>query len=316
MDRADIVIVGAGHGGAQCAIALRQNGFAGTIMVVGREPEYPYERPPLSKDYFAREKAFERLLIRPPAFWAEKDVNFLLGTEVTVVDPAGKQLTLSDGRSLGYGKLIWATGGDPRRLTCAGADLAGVHADAASLAEIGRIDAAVPADADRRQRPQRIVIGAEIAGPERADPRGARLFQQVATKAKQGNLVGQAEIADIAALSPFDRRIFGPGQPFAVQMELHFMPATDDGRDDGLEKGGAVDQRRQGIEEEDALEAMAVHQVHLPADAESTGRRLAPDRLAPILLKTDAALVQRGGQFGVDGDEQRSHDQSDPEWGR
>ncbi|WHO41223.1 FAD-dependent oxidoreductase [Sphingobium sp. AP49] len=128
MDQADIVIVGAGHGGAQCAIALRQNGFAGTIMVVGREPEYPYERPPLSKDYFAREKAFERLLIRPPTFWAEKDVNFLLGTEVTAVDPADKQLTLSDGRSLGYGKLVWATGGDPRRLSCAGADLAGVHA--------------------------------------------------------------------------------------------------------------------------------------------------------------------------------------------
>lgn len=128
MERADVVIVGAGHGGAQCAIALRQIGFAGTIMVVGREPEYPYERPPLSKEYFAREKAFERLLIRPPAFWAEKDVNFLLCTEVTAVDPAGKQLTLSDGRSLGYGKLVWATGGDPRRLTCAGADLAGVHA--------------------------------------------------------------------------------------------------------------------------------------------------------------------------------------------
>ncbi|WP_256215249.1 NAD(P)/FAD-dependent oxidoreductase [Sphingobium sp. AP50] len=126
--RADVVIVGAGHGGAQCAIALRQNGFAGTVTVVGREPEFPYERPPLSKDYFAREKAFERLHIRPPAFWAEKDIDFLLGTQVDAVDPATKQLALSDGRSLGYGNLVWATGGDPRRLTCAGADLAGVHA--------------------------------------------------------------------------------------------------------------------------------------------------------------------------------------------
>jgi 3-phenylpropionate/trans-cinnamate dioxygenase ferredoxin reductase subunit len=125
---ADVVIVGAGHGGAQCAIALRQNGFTGTVTVVGREPEYPYERPPLSKDYFAREKAFERLHIRPPAFWADKDIDFLLGTEVEAVDPATRQLALSDGRSLGYGKLVWATGGDPRRLTCTGADLAGVHA--------------------------------------------------------------------------------------------------------------------------------------------------------------------------------------------
>ena len=162
MDRADIVIVGAGHGGAQCAIALRQNDFAGTIMVVGREPEYPYERPPLSKDYFAREKAFERLLIRPPAFWAEKDVNFLLGTEVTAVDPAGKQLTLSDGRSLGYGKLIWATGGDPRRLSCAGADLAGVHA-VRTRADCDALMAEI--DAGKREI---VVIGGGYIGLEAA----------------------------------------------------------------------------------------------------------------------------------------------------
>lgn len=62
----DVVIVGAGHGGAQCAIALRQNGFQGTVTVIGREPEYPYERPPLSKEYFAREETFNRLHIRPP----------------------------------------------------------------------------------------------------------------------------------------------------------------------------------------------------------------------------------------------------------
>jgi len=128
MEQADVVIVGAGHGGAQCAIALRQNGFEGTIAVIGREPEYPYERPPLSKEYFAREKTFDRLYIRPPTFWAEKGVEFRLSTEVTDVDPVAKQLTLSDGSTLGYGKLVWAAGGDPRRLSCPGADLAGIHA--------------------------------------------------------------------------------------------------------------------------------------------------------------------------------------------
>ncbi|WP_232495345.1 NAD(P)/FAD-dependent oxidoreductase [Novosphingobium kaempferiae] len=128
MSKSDIVIVGAGHGGAQCALALRQNGFEGTITVIGREPEYPYERPPLSKEYFAREKTFDRLYIRPPTFWAEKDVAFRLGTEVTKVDASAKELTLSDGSTFGYGRLVWATGGDPRRLSCSGADLAGVHA--------------------------------------------------------------------------------------------------------------------------------------------------------------------------------------------
>lgn len=127
VDSAEIVIVGAGHGGAQCAIALRQNGFGGSITVIGREPDYPYERPPLSKEYFAREKSFERLYIRPPAFWAERDVSFWLATEVTAVDPVAKHVTLSTGGNLGYGTLVWATGGDARRLTCAGADLAGLH---------------------------------------------------------------------------------------------------------------------------------------------------------------------------------------------
>ncbi len=127
MTQADVVIVGAGHGGAQCAIALRQNGFAGSVAIIGREPEPPYERPPLSKEYFAREKTFDRLYIRPPAFWEEKQVELLLNREVVSVDPAAKQLTLSDGTRFGYGTLVWATGGDPRRLTCPGSDLAGLH---------------------------------------------------------------------------------------------------------------------------------------------------------------------------------------------
>ena len=75
----DIVIVGAGHGGAQAAVALRQLGFAGTIAIAGEEPELPYERPPLSKDYLAGEKEFARLLLRPATFWAERNVAMLLG---------------------------------------------------------------------------------------------------------------------------------------------------------------------------------------------------------------------------------------------
>jgi 3-phenylpropionate/trans-cinnamate dioxygenase ferredoxin reductase subunit len=128
MESADIVIVGAGHGGAQAALALRQHGFAGSIAMIGREPEPPYERPPLSKEYLAREKPFDRLYIRPPALWAEKHIRMELSREVLAVDPVAKRLTLSGGETCDYGTLIWATGGDPRKLSCAGADLAGVHA--------------------------------------------------------------------------------------------------------------------------------------------------------------------------------------------
>lgn len=128
MTQADVVIVGAGHGGAQVALALRTNGFEGSILMIGRESEPPYERPPLSKEYLARDKEFERLYIRPPQFWADKNVTLKLGAEVTAVDAAGHQVTLGDGTTVNYGKLVWAAGGDPRKLTCAGADLAGVHA--------------------------------------------------------------------------------------------------------------------------------------------------------------------------------------------
>jgi 3-phenylpropionate/trans-cinnamate dioxygenase ferredoxin reductase component len=123
----DVLIVGGGHGGAQAAIALRQAKFEGSIGVVNAEREYPYERPPLSKDYFAGEKAFERIMIRPPAFWAERNIDMLLGRRVETVDPAAYSVTTSDGDIISYGKMIWATGGSPRWLQCDGATLAGVH---------------------------------------------------------------------------------------------------------------------------------------------------------------------------------------------
>lgn len=127
MDRYDVVIVGAGHGGAQVAIALRQAKFEGSIAVIGDEPELPYERPPLSKEYLAGEKTFERILIRPAIFWQDRDVTMRPAERVTAVDPAAHTIATEAGATIGYGQLIWATGGAPRRLSCAGHDLAGVH---------------------------------------------------------------------------------------------------------------------------------------------------------------------------------------------
>lgn len=123
----DVVVAGAGHAGAQSVIALRQAGFEGTIAVVGDEPEFPYERPPLSKDYFSGEKTFDRLLIRPESFWRDRNVTMILGRTVMAVSPGERLVRLNDGDCLSYGELIWATGGAPRRLTCEGHYLAGVH---------------------------------------------------------------------------------------------------------------------------------------------------------------------------------------------
>jgi 3-phenylpropionate/trans-cinnamate dioxygenase ferredoxin reductase subunit len=123
----DVLIVGAGHGGAQAAIMLRQQKFEGTIAMIGEEPEIPYERPPLSKEYFAGEKPFERILIRPARFWEEREITMLLGNRVAAVDPEGHTVTTADGETVGYGKLIWATGGAPRMLPIPGGDLPGVQ---------------------------------------------------------------------------------------------------------------------------------------------------------------------------------------------
>ncbi|OYX22001.1 MAG: pyridine nucleotide-disulfide oxidoreductase [Rhodobacterales bacterium 32-66-9] len=122
----DIVIVGAGHGGAQAAIALRQQKFEGTIAVIGEEPELPYERPPLSKEYLAKEKGFERILIRPADFWHDRAITMRLGERVVAVDPDAHALRCADGQSVRYGTLIWATGGHPRRMPDVGI-LAGLH---------------------------------------------------------------------------------------------------------------------------------------------------------------------------------------------
>jgi 3-phenylpropionate/trans-cinnamate dioxygenase ferredoxin reductase subunit len=143
MTHFDVAIVGAGHGGAQAAIQLRQLGFAGSIGLIGAEPELPYERPPLSKDYFYGEKPFERMLIRPEAFWTEREVEFVPATRIVAVDPAAKTLTAEDGRQLSYGSLVWAAGGTPRRLRCAGGDLAGVHV-VRCRAEVDSIRAELP----------------------------------------------------------------------------------------------------------------------------------------------------------------------------
>jgi 3-phenylpropionate/trans-cinnamate dioxygenase ferredoxin reductase component len=127
VSRYDVLIVGTGHAGAQAAIALRQHKFAGSIALIGDEAHLPYERPPLSKEYLAGEKPFERMLIRRAAFWTERRVAMLLGRTVVRLDPASREVATADGETIGYGTLIWAAGGRARRLGCEGADLAGVH---------------------------------------------------------------------------------------------------------------------------------------------------------------------------------------------
>src|SRR5262249_773877 len=118
----DVVIVGAGHGGTQAAIALRR-GFGGSIALISDEVELPYERPPLSKEHLAGEKPFSRILIRPESFYGERAITLLLGQRVIAVEAEAHRVALSDGIAIGYQTLISATGRRTRRLSCACHDM-------------------------------------------------------------------------------------------------------------------------------------------------------------------------------------------------
>jgi 3-phenylpropionate/trans-cinnamate dioxygenase ferredoxin reductase component len=122
---ARVVVVGGGHGGAALVALLRQGGHTGEIVLVGDEPDHPYQRPPLSKKFTSGELEQP---IRPREFYAEQQVTVRCGERVTGLDPAARELTTDAGDTLGYDVLVLATGARPRPLPVPGADLAGVAA--------------------------------------------------------------------------------------------------------------------------------------------------------------------------------------------
>src|SRR3712207_327198 len=116
------VIVGASLAGAKAAQTLRESGFGGRVVLAGAEPERPYERPPLSNGYVAGKDEKGKIYVLPPEWYAEHDVELLLGTEVTALDRSAREVVLADGGRLAYDRLLLTTGSSPRRLDVPGAD--------------------------------------------------------------------------------------------------------------------------------------------------------------------------------------------------
>jgi 3-phenylpropionate/trans-cinnamate dioxygenase ferredoxin reductase subunit len=121
------VIVGAGLAGAKAAEALRAESFDGPVVLLGDEPERPYERPPLSKDYLLGKAERDSIFVHPADWYQQHEVDLRLGMPVTGIDRAAHEVVLADGGRIGYAKLLLATGSSPRHLQIPGADLAGVH---------------------------------------------------------------------------------------------------------------------------------------------------------------------------------------------
>ena len=211
MSRSDVLIVGGGHGGAQTAIALRQHKFDGSIALLTDEPDYPYERPPLSKDYLAGEKPFERIMFRPETFWNERQIELRLGRRVAEVDPAFHRVTLQSGESLEYGQLIWAAGGAPRQLACSGADLARVHS-VRSRADVDRIIAELP-DVSRVA-----VIGGGYIGLEAAAVL-SKLGRQVMVLEALDRVLARVAGEPISRFYEAEHRAHGVGIQTSVSVE-------------------------------------------------------------------------------------------------
>lgn len=121
------VIVGGGLAAAKAVEALRDNNFDGHIVVFADEEQLPYERPPLSKEYLAGKKSLTDFTVRNSDWYRDNNVDLRLGTRVSDLDAAGHTVGLADGTTVGYDKLLLATGSASRRPPIPGSDAGGVH---------------------------------------------------------------------------------------------------------------------------------------------------------------------------------------------
>jgi NADPH-dependent 2,4-dienoyl-CoA reductase/sulfur reductase-like enzyme len=252
MSHFDCLIVGGGHGGAQAAILLRQLKFAGTVGLIGGETELPYERPPLSKDYLAGEKPFERLLIRLAGFWAEREITMMLGERVAEIEPSAHQVRTTRDRLVTYGKLIWAGGGAARPLSCPGAAAAGLFA-IRSRADGDALRAALPTAA------RFVVVGGGYIGLEAAAVL-TKLGKAVTLVEAQDRLLSRTCGPQISAFFAQEHRSHG------VELRLGSLVAA-------VETDAA--DRASGVR-------LATGEV-LPADAIIVGIGIVPE-VAPLLL--------------------------------
>ncbi|MGH3741200.1 MAG: NAD(P)/FAD-dependent oxidoreductase [Micromonosporaceae bacterium] len=155
------VIVGASLAGAKAAQALREEGFAGRVVLIGEETERPYQRPPLSKGYLQGKEEKAKVYVHDENWHTEHSVELRLGSRVTSIDRSDRRVLLDDGEAIDYSKLLLTTGASPRRLDVPGADLDGVLT-LRRIEDSDRLAAAI------RGGGQVVVIGAGWIGLEAA----------------------------------------------------------------------------------------------------------------------------------------------------
>jgi 3-phenylpropionate/trans-cinnamate dioxygenase ferredoxin reductase subunit len=181
-----VLVVGAGQAGISLVIALRELGDTSPVVLVGDEPETPYERPPLSKGYLRGEHDRASLHFRDPAWFAEQGIDLVTGDAVATIerDASGGHAVTASGRRLDFSRLALTTGATNRRLPVDGADLDGVH----SVRTLADADRLAP---ELRGAERLVVVGGGFIGLEVAA--GARaLGASVAVVEATERLLGRA----------------------------------------------------------------------------------------------------------------------------
>jgi 3-phenylpropionate/trans-cinnamate dioxygenase ferredoxin reductase subunit len=262
--------------GAKAAETLREEGFDGRIVLIGAESLRPYERPPLSKDYLRGETEQEKVHVHSEAYYGEHDIDLRLGREVSRLDTGSREVTLDDGETLRYDRLLLATGAEPRRLPIPGADLDGV------------LYLRTVPDSDRiRERLDRggslVVVGAGWIGAE------------VAASARQRGM----EVTIVEPMSVPLERVLGP-EMGAFYRDVH----ADHGVRlllgtgvEGFEGGTAVERVRTNDGQTLDCDAVVVGVGVKPrtALAEAAGLAMGDGVLADELLQTSAEGVFAAG---------------------
>ena len=252
------LIIGASHAAAQACVSLRQGGWEGDITVIGDEPNLPYHRPPLSKDFLSGDKDIEDILIRPAQAYETANVSLKLGTRISAINPADKTATTTNGEIINFTKLILTTGARIRRLPVPGQDLPHVYylRDTQDVLAI---------KADVRAGKQAVIIGGGYIGLETA-----------ASLRKQG-----MEVTVLEAMDRILQRVTAP-QLSAFYKRVH----TEEGVKI-LENVGATEI----VETDDGLAVKTGDGQSLPADMVIIGIGVIPN----TELASEAGLTVGNG---------------------
>jgi 3-phenylpropionate/trans-cinnamate dioxygenase ferredoxin reductase component len=225
-DSKTFVIIGGGLAGAKAAEALRESGFDGKVVLLADEEHLPYERPPLSKEFLAGKKSLTDFTVHDSDWYRENKIELRTDNEAVSIDPSAHTVKLADGTSVGYDKLLLATGSRSRWLSIPGADSTGVH-------YLRKYDDAVNLDTTLKEGTSLAIVGAGWIGLEvaaSARQRGVDVTVVETAKVPLSAAVGE-EVGKVFAQLHRDH-----GVDLRLDVEVKEV-TTEDGKATGLKLG-------------------------------------------------------------------------------